>query len=114
MENKTKLFIVFILIISIGSVIISHRTYLSFIQAKKFTLHFNTRAFEDVDQNFINDLIFDIPNLSATCIPIKAVKGMYLSNKKNPTKSLVYVGKIRVVNGKPVIDTRKKDDFKDI
>ena len=53
MENKTKLFIVFILIISIGSVIISHRTYLSFIQAKKFTLHFNTRAFEDVDQNLL-------------------------------------------------------------
>jgi hypothetical protein len=38
----------------------------------------------------------------------------YLEYKKNPTKSLVYVGKIRVVNGKPVIDTRKKDDFKDI
>ena len=86
MENKTKLLVVFILIISIGSIIISHRTYLSFIQARKFTLHFNTRAFEDVDQNFINDLIVDIPNLSATCIPIKAIKGIYLSGKKNPTK----------------------------
>jgi hypothetical protein len=38
----------------------------------------------------------------------------YLEYKKNPTKTLVYIGKIRVVNGKPVIDTRKKDDFKDI
>ena len=94
MENKTKLLVVFILIISIGSIIISHRTYLSFIQARKFTLHFNTRAFEDVDQNFINDLIVDIPNLSATCIPIKAMKGIYFLVKRIQQKRMFQKQKI--------------------
>ena len=85
MKNRFKSIVIFLVILSIGSSFISHRTYISFIQAKTFTLHFNTREFEKVDKDFYENLITDLPNLSATCIPIKAMKASYLSYKENPT-----------------------------
>ena len=83
MRNKKTLVFIFLVILSIISSIISYRTYLSFVQARKFTLDFNTRSF-DGDQKFVDELIVDLPNLSATVIPIKAIKAFYLINKDNP------------------------------
>ena len=85
MKDKYKVIIILLLVLSIGSCFISYRTYISFIQAKTFTLHFNTREFSKVDKEFYDNLIIDLPNLSATCIPIKAMKASYLSYKENPT-----------------------------
>ena len=83
--KKDNLLTVFILLISVLSTAISLRTYQSFVQARTFTLHFNTRDFKNADQKFIDNLITDLPNLSATTIPIKAIKAFYLSSKENPT-----------------------------
>lgn len=85
MKIRFKLILLTLLIISICSTIVSHRTYLSFVQAQTFTYHFNTRGFDKVDEQFYDNLITDLPNLSATCIPIKAMKASYLSYKENPT-----------------------------
>ena len=93
MGNRYKSIVIFLLILSIGSCFISYRTYLSFIQAKTFTLHFNTREYEKVDKEFFDNLITDLPNLSATCIPIKAIKASYLSNKENPTVEEINLAK---------------------
>ncbi len=84
MRNREKLILVGVIIISIASTFISYRTYISFVQARTFTTHFNTRSFE-VDKDFFDALITDFPNLSATTIPIKAIKGLYLSAKKDPS-----------------------------
>ena len=88
-----------------ASVFVSYRTYLSFVQARKFTLDFNTRNFS-ADQKFIDDLITDLPNLSATVIPIKAIKAMYVSNKNNPSKEDIYKAKKylkKAINDNPYI-----------
>ena len=80
--NK-KFYLLVIIIISLGSSFVGYKTYLSFVQARTFTLHFNTRQFQDVTQEYIDQLIVNLPNISATTIPIKAIKGMYLSYKNN-------------------------------
>ncbi len=85
MNYRYKGTIILLLALSIISCFISYRTYLSFIQARTFTLHFNTKEFEKVEKEFYDNLIIDLPNLSATCIPIKAMKASYLSYKENPT-----------------------------
>ena len=85
MANSKFLSIV-LTVISIISSAIAYRTYQSFVQARTFTLHFNTREFDKADPKFVENLITDLPNLSATCIPIKAMKASYLSYKKNPTR----------------------------
>ena len=63
MNNKKTLLFILLVVLSITSSIISYRTYVSFVQARKFTLDFNTRSF-NVDQKFVDDLIVDLPNLS--------------------------------------------------
>ena len=93
MKNRHKSIVIFLLALSMGSCFISYRTYLSFIQAKTFTLHFNTREFEKVDKEFFDDLITDLPNLSATTIPIKAMKASYLSYKENPSVEEINIAK---------------------
>ena len=93
MKIRFNFILVLLLIISIGSTLISYRTYKSFIQATIFTLHFNTRGFDKEDKQFYDDLITDIPNLSATCIPIKAIKALYLSNKKDPSVEEIKLAK---------------------
>jgi len=91
--KKDKIIIILLLFISVLSTAISYRTYLSFVQAKTFTLHFNTREFNKADQKFIDNLITDLPNLSATTIPIKAIKAFYLSYKENPTEEEINLAK---------------------
>ena len=103
MKNKSNYLLIILILLSIASSLLSYRTFLSFKQAKIFTKHFNTREFYKVDQNFIDNLIVDIPNLSATCIPTKAVKGIYLSNKENPTKKDIY-------NAKKLLKSSIKDN----
>ena len=93
MKNKFLLINILIVFLSLGSSFIAYRTYKSFVQARMFTLHFNTRQFQDVTEEFIDELIVDIPNISATTIPIKAVKGMYLSYKKNSSEQDIYYAK---------------------
>ena len=93
MKNKFLLINILVVFISLGSSFIAYRTYKSFVQARTFTLHFNTRQFQDVTEEFIDELIVDIPNISATTIPIKAVKGMYLSYKKNSSEQDIYYAK---------------------
>ena len=91
--KKDKIIIILLLFISVLSTAISYRTYLSFVQAKTFTLHFNTREFNKADQKFIDNLITDLPNLSATTIPIKAIKAFYLSYKENPSEEEINLAK---------------------
>ena len=93
MKIRFNLILISILIISTGSTLISYRTYKSFIQATTFTLHFNTKGFDKFDKQYYEDLITDIPNLSATCIPIKAMKAFYLSYKKDPTVEEINLAK---------------------
>ena len=93
MNKKFLLINILIVFLSLGSSFIAYRTYKSFVQARMFTLHFNTRQFQDVTEEFIDELIVDIPNISATTIPIKAVKGMYLSYKKNSSEQDIYYAK---------------------
>lgn len=93
MRNRDKILLILLIIFSAASTFIAHRTFLSFVQARTFTLHFNTRKFDTADQKFIDDLIVDLPNLSATTIPIKALKGIYLSKKKNPSSEDLYNAK---------------------
>ena len=105
MNKKNKLLIGSLIILSLASVFVSHRTYLSFVQARKFTFDFNTRNFK-ADQKFIDDLITNIPNLSATVIPTKAIKAMYISNKKKPSKKDIYEAKKylkKAINDNPYI-----------
>lgn len=92
MSNKNILVFTLLVVLSITSSIISYRTYVSFVQARKFTLDFNTRSF-NVDQKFVDELIVDLPNLSATVIPIKAIKAFYLTNKDNPSEEDIYNAK---------------------
>ena len=92
MNNKKTLLFILLVVLSITSSIISYRTYVSFVQARKFTLDFNTRSF-NVDQKFVDELIVDLPNLSATVIPIKAIKAFYLTNKDNPSEEDRYNAK---------------------
>jgi len=92
MANSKFLSIV-LTVISIISSAIAYRTYQSFVQARTFTLHFNTREFNKADQKFIDDLITDLPNISATTIPIKAIKAFYLSYKENPTEEEINLAK---------------------
>lgn len=104
--KKVKILSTFLVVISIISTIISHRTYLSFVQARTFTLHFNTREFNKVDRDFVENLIVDLPNISATCIPIKAMKASYLSYKKKPTKEEMNLAKKylkKAINDNPFI-----------
>lgn len=106
MKSKFKYPLLFLLILSVGSTFISYRTYISFVQARVFTLHFNTREFDKVDQQFIDNLITDLPNISATCIPIKAMKASYLSYKKNPTLEDINLAKKylkQAINDNPYI-----------
>ena len=93
MSKKIKLLLLLLIVFSITSSVISYRTYRSFVQARTFTLHFNTRQFKDVDQKFIDEMITDLPNLSATVIPIKAIKAMYYSNRENLTKEDINISK---------------------
>ena len=90
--NK-KFYLLVIIIISLGSSFVGYKTYLSFVQARTFTLHFNTRQFQDVTQEYIDQLIVNLPNISATTIPIKAIKGMYLSYKNNPSQEDIFYAK---------------------
>lgn len=85
MRQGNKIFLILVVVFSFGSTLVAFRTFLSFRQARTFTLHFNTRQFQNVNQEFIDDIIIDLPNLSATTIPIKALKGIYLSKKQNAT-----------------------------
>ena len=85
MKNNV-IYLILVLLISIFSTLISYRTYQSFVQARTFTLHL-IRGNLKADQKFIDNLIYDIPNLSATTIPLKAVKALYLTSKKEPTIS---------------------------
>ena len=106
MKNKFFLINILIVFLSLGSTFIAYRTYKSFVQARTFTLHFNTRNFQDVTQEFIDELIVDIPNISATTIPIKAVKAMYLTKKDNPSAEDLYNAKIllnNAINDNPFI-----------
>ena len=91
--KKDKILAIFLISVSILSTAISYRTYLSFVQARTFTLHFNTREFNKADQKFIDNLITDLPNLSATTIPIKAMKASYISYKENPTVEEINMAK---------------------
>jgi len=91
--KKCNFFSILLIVISITSTAIAYRTYLSFVQARTFTLHFNTREFDKVETEFYDNLITDLPNLSATCIPIKAIKASYLSYKKNPTVEEIILAK---------------------
>lgn len=93
MNKKSPFFLIFIILFSSASSVIAYRTYLSFVQARTFTLHFNTRNFKDVNQEFLDDLIVDLPNLSATTIPIKAIKGMYLTYKDDPSEEDIFYAK---------------------
>lgn len=107
MKSKFKYPLLLLIIFSsVGSTYISYRTYKSFVQARIFTLHFNTREFDKVDEQFYDNLITDLPNLSATCIPIKAVKASYLSYKKNPTVEEINLAKKylkQAINDNPYI-----------
>jgi tetratricopeptide (TPR) repeat protein len=106
MKNKFHLFLILITFLSLSSSLVAYRTFKSFIQARTFTLHFNTRNFQDVTQEFIDELIVDIPNISATTIPIKAVKAMYLTNKENSSAEDLYNAKIllnKAINDNPFI-----------
>ena len=106
MKSKFKYLLLLLIISSVGSTYISYRTYTSFVQAKIFTLHFNTREFDKVDEQFYDNLITDLPNLSATCIPIKAMKASYLSYKKNPTVEEINMAKKylkQAINDNPYI-----------
>ena len=105
MRNKIKFLLLFLTVLSIISSLISFRTYLSFVQARKFTLDFNTRNF-NVDKKFVEDLIIDFPNLSATVIPIKAIKAMYLANKDDPSSEDIHNAKKylrQAINDNPYI-----------
>ena len=93
MKNRYKIVVVFLVLLSIGSCFISYRTYISFVQATTFTLHFNTREFEKADKEFFDNLITDLPNLSPTTIPIKALKASYLSYKDNPSVEEINMAK---------------------
>lgn len=93
MNKKFHFFWILIILISLASSSVAYRTYLSFVQARTFTLHFNTRNFKDVTQEFLDDLIVDLPNISATTIPIKAIKGMYLSYKDDPSEEDIFYAK---------------------
>ena len=92
--NK-KFYLLVMIIISGGSKLLCldiRPTYRLF-RARTFTLHFNTRQFQDVTQEYIDQLIVNLPNISATTIPIKAIKGMYLSYKNNPSQEDIFYAK---------------------
>ena len=92
-NNSIKYISILIFFMSILSTAIAFRTYQSFVQAKIFTLHFNTREFNKASKKFVDNLITDIPNISATTIPIKAIKASYLTYKKNPTSEEIKLAK---------------------
>ena len=93
MKNSVKYLSITLLFISILSTGIALRTYMSFVQAKIFTLHFNTREFDKASKKFVDNLITDLPNISATTIPIKAIKASYLTYKKTPTNEDINLAK---------------------
>lgn len=76
-----------LLIFSFLSIFISFKTYLSFCQQGIMTYDFNNRRFNLADDEFIENIITDLPNISATVIPLKAFKAFYLRDTKKENDS---------------------------
>ena len=63
---SSKIIILIFLLISLVTTTVTYRTFLSFRQQSIMTFDFNARRFELATDEFIDDIITDIPNISAT------------------------------------------------
>ena len=106
MKSKNKIFtkaiISLILITASTSVFITYRTYKSFIQQAIMTYDFNNRRFNLASDEFINEIIVDIPNISATTIPLKAFKALYLRDTRKDVEGSKALLK-KAINDNPYI-----------
>jgi len=77
-----KAIISLILLTAVFTVSITYRTFQSFKQQGIMTFDFNNRRFNLATEEFIDEIIIDLPNISATTIPLKAFKAFYERDRK--------------------------------
>lgn len=90
-QNKLKFHLIFLLLsIFIGLVTyVSYRNYISYKQQKKLFADLNRADYSNTNSEFYSKLEVDLPNVTFTSIPIKALKAMYYF--ENEPDSLRYV-----------------------
>jgi len=75
---KNNYLLLLFLAITILSHVIHHRVYNSYKQQVIIYKAVNSANYEDASSEFYNNLEVDIPNLSITSLPLKAVKAIYM------------------------------------
>ena len=99
---SSKIVIYIFLLISLFTTAVSFRTYLSFRQQSIMTFDFNGRRFDLATDEFIDDIIIDLPNISATTIPLKSLKAFYLRETRKDTQSAINLFK-KAIKDNPYI-----------
>lgn len=97
-----KVTIYLLLLICFPSTYISYKTFLSFRQQAIMTFDFNARRFNFATDQFVDDIIVDLPNISATTIPLKALKAKYLQETKKDSDQAKILLK-KAINDNPYI-----------
>ena len=88
MKKKYSLIaILFFTVIVIFSHVVHHRNYISHKQQVKLTQDITQAKYDDVTPEFYNNLEVEIPSLTVTTIPIKALKAIYIQTNE-PRDSL--------------------------
>ena len=72
--------LIFLILVSFFNLYISHRVYKSGLVQDEILRHINNNDYE-VEWEFINNLEVELPNLSKSAVPLKALKGMYYISK---------------------------------
>ena len=99
---SSKIIILTFLLISLVTTTVTYRTFLSFRQQSIMTFDFNGRRFNLATDEFIDDIITDLPNISATTIPLKSLKAFYLRETRKDTISAISLFK-KAIKDNPYI-----------
>lgn len=89
MNNIIKTILGFFLILQIGVVFVSYKNFNSYLQQKKLFNDLNSANYSNTPVEFYSTLEDNLPNLTFTSIPIKAMKALYYL--ENQPDSLNYV-----------------------
>ncbi len=77
-KNINIWILVILFLTTISAHFVHHKNYNSYKQQVKIFRDINSSNYSNTSPEFYNNLEINIPNLSVTSIPIKAVKGIYI------------------------------------
>lgn len=78
----SKIILVLVVLLFMGSYLISYRNFKSYIQQVKVNNDLNSASFTDTPSDFYNNLEIDLPSLNITSIPLKAIKAVYIESNE--------------------------------